>query len=67
MVGKDNDRSTCLLPQREAKGMWTSEWPERPMMEMGKEGLDDRLSSTAMERSLHLPAKVRAVARTLKG
>ena len=35
-------------------------------MEMGKkEGLDDRLSSRAMERSLHLPAKVRAVARPL--
>lgn len=36
-------------------------------MVMGKkEGLDDRLSIREMERSLHLPVKAKAVARTLR-
>lgn len=37
------------------------------MIEMGKkEGLDDRLSSRVMERSLHLPVKVRTAASPLR-
>lgn len=37
-----------------SRGMWTSEWPERPVMEIGKkEGVDDGLSSRMM-KSLHL-------------
>lgn len=36
-------------------------------MEMGKkEGLDDTLISRVMGRSLHLPVKVKAVARALR-